>query len=123
MSMYPPIFETASASAAVTALIGSSPVRLWPFAQAPENSTLPYVVWQTIGGSPENYINNAPDIDQFSLQVDVYGTGAASVRAVAAALRDAIQGAANIVSWRGESTDFETKNYRFTFDVDWLVKR
>ena len=123
MSMYPPIFEIASASAAVTALIGSSPVRLWPFAQAPENSTLPYVVWQTIGGSPENYINNAPDIDQFSLQVDVYGTGAASVRAVAAALRDAIQGAANIVSWRGESTDFETKNYRFTFDVDWLVKR
>ena len=123
MSMYPPIFETAGASAAVTALIGSSPVRLWPFAQAPENSVLPYVVWQTIGGSPENYINNAPDIDQFSLQVDVYGTGASSVRAVAVALRDAIQGVANIVSWRGESIDFETKNYRFTFDVDWLVRR
>jgi len=123
MSMYPPIFETASASSAVTSLIGISPVRLWPFAQAPENSTLPYVVWQTIGGRPENYINNAPDIDQYSLQIDIYGTGASSVRAVAEKLRDAIQGVANIVSWRGESIDSETKNYRFTFDVDWFVKR
>lgn len=121
--MYPPVFETASASAPVKALIGSSPVRLWPFAQAPENSALPYVVWQTIGGAPENYINNAPDVDQFSIQIDVYGTGAASVRAVAKALRDAIQDVANIVAWRGESIDSETKNYRFTFDVDWFVKR
>lgn len=123
MSMNPPVFETAVASAAVKALIGSSPVRLWPFAQAPENSALPYVVWQTIGGEPENYITNTPDIDQFSIQIDVYGTGSASVRAVAKTLRDAIQDVANIVAWRGESIDPDTKNYRFTFEVDWLVKR
>jgi len=123
MSMYPPLFDVANASSAVKALIGSSPVRLWPFGEAIQGAALPYVVWQSIGGRPENYITNVPDIDNFNLQVDIYGATAASVRAVAQELRDVIEPVAHITSWRGERKDFETSNYRFTFDVSWFVKR
>lgn len=121
--MYPPIFEVCKASAAVVALLGSKPVRLYPFGGAPQDVVKPYAVWQQVGGAPENYLAGRPDVDAYTLQVDVYADSAAIARAVAAAIRDAIELRASIVAWRGESRDPETKNYRSSFDVDWFVHR
>lgn len=121
--MYPPIFATCAASAAVKAALGTNPVRLYPFGEAPQDVALPYAVWQTIGGAPENYLGETPDIDSFSLQVDVYGETPTSTRAAAEALRDAIEPVAHITAWRGESTDSGTKRKRFSFDVEWHVNR
>ena len=121
--MYAPIFVTASASSAVKALIGSNPVRLYLFGDAPQGVTKPYVVWQTISGVPENYISQVPDIDSYTIQVDIYADTASSARAVAKELRDVIEQVAHIVRWGGESRDDETNNYRFSFDVDWFVYR
>lgn len=121
--MYPPIFSVCSVVSAVTALIGTSPVRLYPFGEAPQGVALPYVAWQIIGGSPENFINEAPDADTFSIQIDAYAATADSARAVAAAIRDAIQSRAHVVSWNGETRDPDTKNYRYSFSVDWMVQR
>lgn len=121
--MYPPVFSTCSEVSAVTALIGASPCRLYPFGEAPEKVAKPYAVWQTIGGQPENYIDTVPDADSYTLQVDVYATSAASARSVGVALRDAIEPHAHVVSWRGESKDTETGSYRLSFDVSWIVQR
>ena len=121
--MYPPIFAICKAASAVAALIGSSPMRLYQFGKAPPNVVKPYAVWQTIGGSPDNYIGSVPDHDLFSIQIDVYSTTDISARAVAEALRDAIEPVAYIVRWGGESVDTETGSYRYSFDVDWIVKR
>lgn len=121
--MFAPIFKVCSASTEVKGLIGSSPVRMYQFGFAPQGVALPYVVWQTITGMPENYINQVPDCDKYSLQVDVYAATETSARNVAKAIRDAIEPVAHIVSWRGESTDPETLHKRFSFDVDWFVKR
>jgi len=121
--MFPPIFGVCAASNAVKALIGSSPVRLWPFAAAPQAPALPYVVWQLVGGSPENYLDRVPDADRYTLQVDVYATTVSAARNVAEALRDAIEPHAVITAWRGESRDPETKNYRYSFDIEWIVER
>lgn len=93
------------------------------FGFAPQGVALPYVVWQTVTGRPENFINQTPDIDKFSIQIDAYGLTEASARAVAKALRDVIEPVAHITSWRGESTDPDTLHKRFSFDVDWYVKR
>lgn len=123
--MYPPIFAVCAASPAVRALLGEGDgtVKLFLFGLAPQNVKTPYAVWQTIGGLPENYITNVPDIDSFSVQVDVYASSAAEAREVAAALRDAIEPHAHVVGWRGDSRDPETKNYRYSFDVNWFVRR
>ena len=121
--MYPPIFQICAANSAVTALIGSSPVRLFPFGEAPQGVTKPYVAWQIVGGSPENFLNQAPDADTFSIQIDVYGDTEASARSVATAIRNAIQNRSHIVSWIGDGRDPDTKNYRIGFIADWIVRR
>lgn len=121
--MYAPIFKIASASPGVQAVLGVEPTRLYPFGEAPEGVALPYAVWQGIGGAPENYLGGRPDMDQFALQVDVYGATAESVRQVGAALRNAIELHAHITRWSGERKDATTGRYRLTFDVDWYVER
>jgi hypothetical protein len=121
--MFPPIFQVAAADPGVTALLGTAPVRLYPFGEAPEGTPLPYAVWQVASGSPENYLAGRPDLDGFTLQIDVYAATGASARAVGAALRDAIELRANITRWGGESRDPETGSYRISFDADWYVHR
>lgn len=121
--MYPPIFETVAADSNVQTNIGTSPCRFYPFGEAPQNVQKPYAVWQFVTGRPENYLNQVPDIDSMSIQVDVYAATASDARDVAQALRDAIEPHAHIISWRGEDRDEDTRNYRVSFDVDWLVSR
>lgn len=121
--MIPPIFPVCAASQAVTDLLGSDPIRLYPFGMQNDNVTYPYAVWQNIGGEPENFLNQIPDIDRFSLQVDIYGNTDEEVIAVAKAIRNAIQTKANITRWGGQTRDPNTNRYRYSFDVDWFVKR
>ncbi len=121
--MYPPIFATAAADAAVTALIGSSPVRFFPAGEAPQDVARPYATWQIVSGTPENYLDKAPDIDRFTVQVDVWAQTVTSARNVAAALRDAFEPEAHVVAWRGEDVDATTSNHRYSFDIDWFVSR
>ena len=95
--MYPPIFEVCKADNNVLSNLGNLP-RIYPFGEATDPA-LPYVVWQSVGGAPENYVNNVPDIDSWSLQIDVYGSTAAEARDAAKAIRDAIEPHCYIVSW------------------------
>lgn len=121
--MYPPIFQLAVRDAAVRAALGESPTRLFLFGLAPEGVGHPYAVWQVVGGSPENYLTNRPNIDNFLIQIDVYGPDADEVRAAAKALRDALEDHAHVTSWRGESRDSETRLYRSSFDVSFFTNR
>jgi uncharacterized protein DUF3168 len=61
---YPPVFTVAAAASAVTALLGTAPVRLYPAGKAPQGVAKPYATYQLAYGSPENYIGTLPDIDQ-----------------------------------------------------------
>ncbi|WP_129937637.1 tail completion protein gp17 [Escherichia coli] len=121
--MIAPIFSVCASSPEVTDLLGSNPVRIYPFGIQDDNVVYPYVVWQNITGSPENYIAQRPDADFFTLQVDAYADTVDEVIAVATALRDAIEPHAHITRWGGQERDQETKRYRYSFDVDWIVNR
>lgn len=104
------------------AVLGTTP-RLYLFGEAPPNVPKPYAVWQQVFGSPENYLGQAPDVDSYGVQVDVYGTTAAACRGVAMALRDALEGAAHVTAWNGESRDPDTRDYRYTFTVEFVQSR
>ena len=121
--MYPPVFVLASASSTVKSLIGSNPVRLWPFGGAGNTPTKPYAVWQVVYGSPENYLAGLPDVDGYGVQIDCYGTTATSARNVAAALRDAFEPAAYVTSYNGETVDEPTGLARVSFTVEFLTPR
>ena len=118
-----PIFRVCAADLGTQALLGVTPHRLYPFGSAPEGVTKPYAVWQLVTGSPENYLAGRPDMDGFTLQVDVYAETASGARAVADAISHAIELQAYVTRWAGETKDTETKLYRSSFDIDWLVPR
>jgi len=122
--MTPPIFQLCSQTSAVTALLGTGAnLRLYSFGEAPQDVAKPYAVWQLVNGEPENYLAGRPDADSVTLQIDVYGVTGTSVRQVRDAIRDAIELSAYVTRWGGESRDPTTKNYRASFDVDWIVLR
>lgn len=122
--MFPPIFTYVAASNAVKALIGSSPVRFYPFADAPQTVTKPYAVWQTVAGSPENYLGQVPDTDSYTTQIDVYSQASATqCRDIARAIRDAIEPHCHITRWGAEEREADTMLYRISFDAEWFVYR
>lgn len=116
-----PIFKVCAANPAVTALLGVSPTRLYPFGEAPQGVAKPYAVWQVISGSPINYISGRPDTDRYGLQVDVYADTGSQAEAVGVAIRAAIDLDAYVIGFNMAARDAETKNYRYSFDVAWLV--
>jgi uncharacterized protein DUF3168 len=120
---YPPIKELAQASSAVTTLLGSAPMRLYPAGIATQNVIKPYGTYTLVYGSPENYIGGRPDIDQIGFQLDIYAATLVSLRAVVRALRDAYEPSAYIVRWGNEDQDPDTKNDHQSFDVEFLTPR
>ena len=122
MTQYPPFFATCSGNAGLTALIGTNPVRCYLFGEAdPPPPEKPYMVWQVIGGAPENHLSGAPVIGLFTTQVDIYGQTAASARAVSAAFQTAIASAAYVTGYGGEYREADTGLYRLTITVDWFT--
>jgi hypothetical protein len=121
--MYPPIFAVCAANATVTGLLGLAPVRLYPAGEAPPKPTKPYAVWQMVDGTPENYLGTLPDIDSWSVQLDVYADTLEEARDVAEALRDAIEPVAHVTRFSTEGRDPDTNNYRYSMDSDWWLDR
>jgi hypothetical protein len=121
--MYPPLYQVCATDSAVQSLLGTAPTRLWPFGEADPAPTYPYAVWQIISGAPLNYLGEAPDVDTFSVQIDVYAKTAEEARAVAQVLRSAIEPFAYVTAFLLEIRDTITRNYRYSFSADWIVTR
>lgn len=121
--MLPPFLPVLKATGAVTSLLGSNPLRVYGFGRARQNEPLPYAVFQTATGLPENYLGQVPDMDSMTMQFDVYAATTDSALTVAEALRDALEPIAYVTAWRGESKDPDTSHYRFSFDVDFMTPR
>lgn len=115
-------FQYAKASTAVTALLGASVTRFWPFSEAPQKGEqdygLPYAVYQNVYGTPELYVNQISDIDNLGVQVDSYGRTVSECRNVAVALRNAFEPYGYVVSYNGEEKDADTGLYRVGFTVE-----
>jgi hypothetical protein len=127
--MFPPVFAIASTDSTVQSLLGTNPVKLWAFGEAPRDENgnpahgTPYAVWQIITGAPYNYISNLPDSDSYSVQVDAYAESISTARDVARSLRDCLEPHAHITSWNGEWRDSPTNLYRVTFTIEFLTPR
>lgn len=118
-----PFYTVCKADPQVQALLGGAEPRVYPFGEAPQDVAKPYVVYQWIGGNPFNMLNCRPDADSVTLQVDAYGLTPQSSTEAAKAIRNAVELHSYLTSYRGNMRDDETKLYRTSFDLDWLVKR
>jgi hypothetical protein len=128
--MIPPIFPILAAAPAVTALLGTSPTRIYPFGENTEKTvTYPYITWQLITGTPENYLGDRPDIDNTRVQIDCWGdggtgkNGAASVNAVADAVRNVLEDHGYMVDFGSTERDPDTVSYRYRMDFEFWTHR
>lgn len=121
-----PFFEIVSVSAAVQAIFGSNPVRIFPFEYAQtkgDKLTKPYATFQLTGGNPDNNLSDRPDSDSIDLQIDVYATTVEDTREAANAIEYAIELDCHIMRIMNEQIDGPTKLYRTTFSTQWFVSR
>lgn len=118
-----PFYNTCKADPAVLAIFGSPLPRIYDFGTAPQDVVKPYAVYQWIGGTPFNMLNCRPDADQARLQIDVYGLTQKSSTEGARAIRYAVELSCYVTGYRGNIREDETKLYRTSFDLDWLVNR
>lgn len=84
------VFTLIKESAECTALLGESPVRFFEFGSAPEPETLPYATFQEIDGKPFNQLSGSSQADLITYQIDAWAKTANEVRAIAEAIRSAI---------------------------------
>lgn len=123
--MTPAIFSMVAGSAACRAILGSPPsMRFVEFGEALQGSTTsPYAVWQLITGVPSNYLGQLPDSDDARVQVDVYASQQLQARALAIAIRDAIEPHAHMVNYAQRARDATTRNFGYLLDFEFLMNR
>ena len=121
--MMPPIFQTLKATAAVTALLGTKPLRFYPWGQAPQNPTKPYATYGVFNGNPENYLDRTPDIDNMGTQIDIWATTGKSCDDCFIALRDALEPLGHMITFQSATKDPETQLYTARMEFDFWTPR
>lgn len=121
--MIPDIFQAVSGNSGLTSLIGSAPVRFFPFGEAPEKTVYPYATYSVVNGLPQNTMDGPPQIDDLGTQIDVWAETADSCLDVAEALRDALEPLGHMTSIGNMERDPDTKSYRIRMDFDFFTER
>lgn len=121
--MMPPVFSLLSADTSLVALLGSSPFRCYPFGEAPQGVTYPYVTWQILTAIPENTLACVPSIDAITVQVDVWASSVASCLAVAQDVRDRLELSAYMVAFGDTNRMPDTRSYRYRMDFQFWTPR
>lgn len=121
--MIPPVFTILNASSAVKALLGSSPLRVFPWGEAPQGSTVPYATYLAHTSIPENTQGDTPDLDVMSTQIDIWASSVSSCVSVAEAVRDALEPYAHMTSFSSMPPDEDTELYRQRMDFDFFEGR
>ena len=124
----PNLFALIAADPAVTAIIGTAPVRFYPYGSAPQGVTAPYLTQFGASIAPINTLErDASRADSALVQVscwsDNVGNAMGGVHALAEAVRTCIEREHLIESVRDMRKDIETGRYRIDFDVRVHVHR
>jgi hypothetical protein len=125
----PPVFSVLSNTSAVTAIVGTSPVRVYPAGNIPQvaganpNANLPCVSWQSLGGAPLNVLQGAAPANHPRVQIDCWATTFDAANALGDLVQAALESHGYCVSLNGHDYENETKRYRASFDFNFFVSR
>lgn len=125
--MLPPVFQWLRASAAVTALLGNNPTRIYRHGSAPQDAAGPYVTWFVVVGVPQNVLDEAPRVDAMTVQVDCWsdntGTGSSGIDVLARAVRDALEPHGHMTAIVADERNTQTDRYRIGMTFDFWQPR
>lgn len=117
----PPVFTILAATSAVTAIVGTNPVRVFPAGDIPQGQLLPAVAWQGIGGLPYNLLSDRPPADHQRVQIDCWAHEFGVADNLANEVRYALELSGYLVSLNGSDYDPETKRFRVSFDWNFIT--
>ena len=115
------LFALVKSSPDCTALLGTAPVRFFEFGHAPQLEQEPYATYQHVTGNPYNTLTGPAPADHITTQIDVWATSSAEAKALARAIRSAIEIACYVTSWLGTTQEGDT--FRTTFTVQHIELR
>lgn len=121
--MLPSLFNLLRADAAVTAILGTAPMRFYRHGAAPQQPpvTTPYVTQVMISGVPALQLDGLPPLDTCRIQVSCWstngGTGPTAVNTLAGVVRDCIEQRWHITDIRDMGQDPDTMRFRVDLDV------
>ena len=121
--MMPDIYSKLMASSAVTTLMGSPKPRIYPWSGVPQNAAKPYATYGVYNGNPQNFLDQAPDMDNKGTQIDIWADTAASASACFAAIRDVLEPIGHMLSFSGVNKDAETQLYNARMEFDFWEAR
>lgn len=118
--MTPNVYALLRASGAVTALVAD---RIYRFGAAPQGVAKPYITWQVVAGHTENYLSNAPGIDQQRVQLDVWATAQSTCDDLKEAVVSALENDGSQASVPMDSFESDTSLYRYTIEFYFWISR
>ena len=101
----------------VKAVFGSSPLRVY-LSEAPPNPVKPYAVYTIPNAAPENYLGNAPDIDNISVQCNVYAKNYTELKQAFGVLRTSLEADCHLVRYAINEIDRDTDLYSVRMEFD-----
>lgn len=118
--MIPPVYQVLTAVPAIVAIVGD---RIFGSGVATQDKSRPYIVWQIVSANPDNNLSDTPEQDAQRVQVDVYSISEQICRQLETLVRDALEAQMHIVYGPWNDYEVETKLYRWSQDVSWLLDR
>ena len=103
--MFPPIYQYLAGNSTVVSIVGD---KLY-LDNAPQGTEQPYVVWSFGGGIPNNYLSDAPGIDNNIVDIKCYARNPAVVQNLAMAVQSELDQWAQSQSSPVSDWEFETK--------------
>lgn len=116
--MNPDIFPILKADSAVTALLGANPLRVYPWASAPEKPQAPYATYGVFNGNPENYQAQAPDITRMGTQIDIWAKSEKSAHEIFDAINAALNNVGHLINYQTVTSDNVTGLYNARMEFD-----
>lgn len=119
-----PVFALLSASTPLKAIVGTSPVRVWMDTVPPDQSQdRPYITWNVVGGSPENYLKAVPKIDNGRIQIDTWSKDKDQCHTMAKLVRDLLEPTSYMIGVPVSGYEPDTMLYRYTLEFSFWTRR
>lgn len=116
---YPTVYALLNV-AGVNAQVGS---RIYGFGEAPQSPTYPYITWEIISGVPNNYTGQAPVVDRYRVEVNIWTRDQQAALDTGSAVQAALDASGHQQIQIGPSVDPETQSYRLQFDYSFWTSR
>lgn len=121
--MTPDLFPILNDSVQVRLLLGSNPLRVYPWHRAPQNPRKPYATYGVISATPQSALACPASLDNQIVQVDIWSETGESCERCFEAIRNAVEGEVVLQSYSTPARDDDTELYRAIMEFSFWKSR